>query len=94
MHAYVRTCSTVKINSTRDRSVPTVRLLYFITPVANRRGTVCLQLIVGWFYIIYSRTTTTNVKGWREKKEELNRELRVVVVVIVYKEKWKEHCTK
>lgn len=47
-----------------------------------------------WLALYYLYNNNKSVKGWREKKGEFNRELRVVVVVIVYKEKWKEHCTK
>jgi hypothetical protein len=76
MHAYVRTCSTV-INSTRDRSVPTV--FYYPRSESLWPGLV--------LYYLYKNDNNKTVKGWREKKEQLNRELRVVMVVIVYKEK-------
>jgi len=50
----------------------------------------CPQLIVGWlvlFYVYKNEKQTENVKGWGEKKENINRELRVVMVVIVYRVK-------
>ena len=37
--------------------------VYFINPV------VYLQFVIGWFYIIHTRTTTTK-KGNEERKEE------------------------
>jgi hypothetical protein len=90
MYACIRTYvfySNNYYNSTRDRSVPnfTSTLFYYL------RSESSWNVFVDWLVLYYSyeNDNNKNVKRWREKKQDLNRELRVVVVVIVYRENGK-----
>jgi hypothetical protein len=69
--------------------------LQFFIPVAN-----CPWLVFGLLIgvLFYSYNNYNKSEGWREREE---RDLRVVVIMIVYrgkerktKKKWKVHCTK